>query len=224
MRKKIKNKEKVCIEPSQQGEGDPNHELIISEVDTEDVDEAQEKLKTKIFSEEGDDDVPEDVSWKASKEIAIQEKTIRNEILYEVKRKEKQARIERNERLREQKERKRAKEYYRLPQEVLQHAARQESEKEDPVTVGNYLTFESSKKSEVEHQEVIAAESEDAPGIKVIVLPKETRKPKKIQEAANLFLQEHLYGPRLHRISTVKAIDLKRKKRTPKPALKFSKK
>lgn len=179
--------------------------------------------ESKVEDEEGDD-VPEDVSWKASKESAIRERTREKEILLDTKRKEKQLRIERNERLREQKERKRAREYSRLPVEVLQQVAKQqESQPDEEVTqvigTGDHVTFDSSSEDEQEE------ESEQTPAIKVLVLPRETKKHKTIQQSASLFLQERLFGDRIQRISAMKESDNKRKQRSGfGPAVKFSKK
>ena len=177
--------------------------------------------------DDNDDDVPEDVSWKASKESAIRELTREKESLLDSKRKEKQTRIERNERLRKQKERKRAKKYSRLPMEVLQHVAKQQEfqEKEEvvaqTVATGDHVTFDSSSEDELEEK---TEEWEEEPAVKVLVLSRETKKPKKIQESASLFLQEHLFGDRIRRISSTKHSDNRRKTKGFAPAMNFSKK
>ena len=176
------------------------------------------------------EDVPEDVSWKSSKETAIRERTLEKEIILDAKRKEKQSRIERNKRLLEQKERKRAREYSRLPMDVLQQVAkRQKSQKSEDLVpqsvdndTGNHMTFDSSNEDDQEEEgpEV----NEEIPEIKVLVLPREVKKPKRIQQSASLFLREQLYGDRIRRISPSKDSDRTRKYKTMAPALKFSKK
>ena len=181
--------------------------------------------ENKNVEEDEDDDVPEDVSWKASKESVIQERTREKEVRLDIKRKEKQMRIERNERLQEQKERKRAREYSRLPVEVLQQVAKQQESQADEMVVtqtGDHVTFDSSSEDEQEDE---TDDIEETPPIKVLVLPRETKKPKKIQESASLFLQQHLFGDRIQRISATNDSDWKRKQKSKfRPATKFSKK
>lgn len=183
--------------------------------------------ENKNVEEDEDDDVPEDVSWKASKESVIRERTREKEVRLDIKRKEKQMRIERNERLQEQKERKRAREYSRLPVEVLQQVAKQQESQADEMVVtqtvtGDHVTFDSSSEDE---QEDGTEDIEETPPIKVLVLPREIKKPKKIQESASLFLQQHLFGDRIQRISATNDSDWKRKQKSKfGPATKFSKK
>ena len=179
-----------------------------------------------------DEDIPEDISWKSSKETAIRERTLEKEVILDAKRKEKQSRIERNERLLEQKERKRAREYSRLPMDVLQQVAkRQKSQKNEDLVpqsvdhTGNHMTFDSSSEDEQDDQEEEIPEvNEGIPEIKVLVLPREVKKPKKIQQSARLFLREQLFGDRIQRISPSMDSDRTRKYKTIAPALKFSKK
>ena len=182
----------------------------------------------KVVSADDDaaDDSPKDVSWKVGKETAIQERAREKEAQMDKKRKEKQVRIERNERLREQKERKREREYSRLPVEVLQQVAKQqESQKlEDETRTdrkgGDHVTFASSSEEEDDED----ANTEENLAVKVVVIPKEIRKPKKIQQSANSFLQEHLFGDRLQRISAISDLDRSKKKDVYEPASKFCKK
>ena len=180
-----------------------------------------------------DEDAPVDVSWKAAKESALRERTLEREIVLDTKRKEKQMRIERDEKLREQKERKRAREYSRLPMEILQKVARQQESEEtlksQTIESRSHVTFDNSSEDEQdereEQKEEQGAVQEETAGIKVLVLPRETKKPKKIQQSANLFLQERLYGDRVQRISASRSSDLMKKSRnTLVPARNFSKK
>lgn len=185
-----------------------------------------EDRKVVSADDEAADDSPEDVSWKVGKENAIQERAREKEAQMDKKRKEKQVRIERNERLREQKERKREREYSRLPVEVLQQVAKQqESQKlEDETRTdrkgGDHVTFTSSSEEEDDED----ANTEENLAVKVVVIPKEIRKPKKIQQSANSFLQEHLFGDRLQRISAISDLDRSKKKDVYEPASKFCKK
>ncbi|XP_067040973.1 transcriptional regulator ATRX homolog [Acropora muricata] len=185
-----------------------------------------EDRKVVSADDEAVDDSPEDVSWKVGKETAIQERAREKEAQMDKKRKEKQVRIERNERLREQKERKREREYSRLPVEVLQQVAKQqESQKlEDETRTdrkgGDHVTFASSSEEEDDED----ANTEENLAVKVVVIPKEIRKPKKIQQSANSFLQEHLFGDRLQRISAISDLDRSKKKDVYEPASKFCKK
>lgn len=185
-----------------------------------------EDRKVVSADDEAADDSPEDVSWKVGKENAIQERAREKEAQMDKKRKEKQVRIERNERLREQKERKREREYSRLPVEVLQQVAKQqESQKlEDETRTdrkgGDHVTFASSSEEEDDED----ANTEENLAVKVVVIPKEIRKPKKIQQSANSFLQEHLFGDRLQRISAISDLDRSKKKDVYEPASKFCKK
>lgn len=185
-----------------------------------------EDRKVVSADDEAADDSPEDVSWKVGKENAIQERAREKEAQMDKKRKEKQVRIERNERLREQKERKREREYSRLPVEVLQQVAKQqESQKlEDETRTdrkgGDHVTFASSSEEEDDED----ANTEENLTVKVVVIPKEIRKPKKIQQSANSFLQEHLFGDRLQRISAISDLDRSKKKDVYEPASKFCKK
>lgn len=199
------------------------------------IDKSPAKSKSSGESntgDENDDDVPEDVSWKSSKESAIRERTLEKEIILDAKRKEKLARIERDERLREQKERKRAREYSRLPMEVLEQVAKRQKSQENEdlssqsVDTGNHMTFDSSSEDEQDDddEEGGAQVNEEMPELKVLVLPREVNKPKKIQQSASLFLREHLFGDRIQRISASKDSDRTRKYKTIAPALKFSKK
>ena len=198
------------------------------------IDRSPAKSKTSEGSNtvDDDDDVPEDVSWKSSKASAIKERTLEKEIILDAKRKEKQARIERDERLREQKERKRAREYSRLPMEVLEQVAKRQRSQENEdsssqsVDTGNHMTFDSSSEDEQDDddEEDVAQVSEEMPEIKVLVLPREVKKPKKMQQSASLFLREHLFGDRIQRIPASKDSDRTRKYKTIAPALKFSKK
>lgn len=175
--------------------------------------------------EEEGDDAPEDVSFKASKESAIRERMREKEVLLDTKRKEKQMRIERNERLRKQKERKRTREYSRLPMEVLQQVAKQqESQDEEAVrqtVTTDHVTFDSSSEDDDEDE---TDDTEETPPVKVLVLPRETKKPKKIQQSASLFLQERLFGDRIQRISATNDSDRKRSTKVFCPATKFSRK
>lgn len=202
---------------------DQRNKTIVEENIKDDTDRViavidKKPTEERIVEDEEEDDVPEDVSWKASKENAIRERTLEKEILLDVKRKEKQMRIERNERLREQKERKRAREYSRLPMEVLQEVAKQqESQAEEEIKAvtqtvgtGDHVTFDSSSEDECEEQN---EETEETPGIKVLVLPKEAKKPKKIQQSASLFLRGHLFGDRIERISATKNSDRNKKRK-----------
>ncbi|KAL9963527.1 hypothetical protein ACROYT_G027042 [Oculina patagonica] len=198
------------------------------------IDKSPAKGKTSEESntevDDDGDDAPEDVSWKSSKESAIRERTLEKEIALDAKRKEKQTRIERNERLREQKERKRAREYSRLPMEVLQEVAkRQKSQNNEDVLsqsvdTGNHVTFDSSSEDDQDEKEEGPEVNDETPEIKVLVLPREVKKPKKIQQSASLFLREQLFGDRIQRISPSKDSDRTRKYKTIAPALKFSKK
>lgn len=205
-----------------------DNECVIAVIDKSPA-QSKSNKGSSAEADDQDDDVPEDVSWKASKESAIRERTLKKEIFLDAKRKEKQMRIERNERLREQKERKREREYSRLPVDVLQQVAKQqvaeqqESQISQSDDTGNHVTFDSSSEDEDEDKEQ-PEESEATPEIKVLVLPRETKKPKKIQQSASLFLREHMFGDRIQRISQVKDSDRKRKYRALGPALKFSKK
>lgn len=183
--------------------------------------------------QDDDEDAPVDVSWKAAKESALRERTLEREIVLDTKRKEKQTRIERDEKLREQKERKRAREYSRLPIEILQKVARQQESEEtlksQTIESRSHVTFDNSSEDEQdereEQKEEQGAVQEETAGIKVLVLPRETKKPKKIQQSANLFLQERLYGDRVQRISASRSSDLMKKSRnTLVPAWNFSKK
>ena len=185
-----------------------------------------EDRKVVSADDEAADDSPEDVSWKVGKENAIQERAREKEAQMDKKRKEKQVRIERNERLREQKERKREREYSRLPVEVLQQVAKQqESQKlEDETRTdrkgGDHVTFASSSEEEDDED----ANTEENLAVKVVVISKEIRKPKKIQQSANSFLQEHLFGDRLQRISAISDLDRSKKRDVYEPASKFCKK
>lgn len=204
-----------------------DNERVIAVIDKSPANSKSNEEKVEAADQE--DDAPEDVSWKASKESALRERTLEKEIILDAKRKEKQTRIERNEKLREQKERKRAREYSRLPMEVLQKVAKQqESEKtlkSQTIDTGSHVTFDSSSEDEQEEQEEEGlAVDEELPEIKVVVLPRETKKPKKVQQSASLFLQEHLFGDRIQRISASKNSDRTRKYKALVPALKFSKK
>ena len=250
-----KNKNAKRTDKSSQGEGklvDENSQSIVfvdenaGEIhvqDQTDITNVEENIKddsdrviavidknpeeNKDVEEDEDDDVPEDVSWKASKESVIRERIREKEVRLDIKRKEKQMRIERNERLQEQKERKRAREYSRLPVEVLQQIAKQQESQADemvvtPTVTGDHLTFDSSSEDEQEDE---TEDIEETPPIKVLVLPRETKKPKKIQESASLFLQQHLFGDRIQRISATNDSDWKQKQKSKfRPATKFSKK
>lgn len=175
--------------------------------------------------DDDNDDAPEDVSWKASRESAIQELKKEKERLQESKQKEKLARIERNEKFLEQKKRKRAREYSRLPTEVLQHIAKQQESQakkdvvQSTVASGNHVTFDSDDE-QGEETEIY----DEAPPVKVLVLPKETEKPKKIQESAKLFLREQLFGNRIQRISAVKDLDRRKTGFVFNPATNFARK
>lgn len=254
MRRSIKNTERKS-KSSKRKEKHKDEGIVSAEFDDENTDELivqtvqsnahEEDMKTasdrstpvitenfpddrKVsVDDEAADDSPEDVSWKVGKENAIQERAREKEAQIDKKRKEKQVRIERNERLREQKERKREREYSRLPVEVLQQVVKQqESQKlEDETSTdrkgGDHVTFASSSEEEEEDED---ANTEENLAVKVVVIPKEIRKPKKIQQSANSFLQEHLFGDRLQRISAISDLDRSKKKDIYEPASKFCKK
>lgn len=211
-----------------------NNEKVIAVIDKSPVQCKTCEENTTETNDE-DDDIPEDVSWKSSKETAIRERTLEKEIILDAKRKEKQSRIERNERLLEQKERKRAREYARLPMDILQQVnKRQKSQKNEDLVpqslvndhnTGNHMTFDSSSEDEQDDEEEEVPEvNEEIPEIKVLVLPREVKKPKRVQESASLFLREQLFGDRIQRIPPSKDSDRTRKYKTIGPALKFSKK
>ena len=182
-------------------------------------------IDQKEIEEDKGSDVPENVSWKASKERIIQERTREKEAHQDYKRKEKQMRIERNERLLEQKKRKREREYSRLPMEVLQKVARQQEsqtlEFETSTSSGGHVTFDSSSEKEEEYDE--CEKDDEISAMKVVVISKEIRKPKKVQQSATSFLQERLFGGRVQRISPLSEIDRDRRRYVYAPASKFSK-
>lgn len=223
----------VQTDKSNPGEEDiikDDNEQVIAVIDKSPSHSKTSEGSTTRANDE-DDDIPEDVSWESSKEIAIRERTLEKETILDAKRKEKQSRIERNERLLEQKERKRAREYSRLPMDVLQQVAkRQKSQKNEELVsqsadTGNHVTFDSSSEDEQDDQEEEGPEvNEEIPEIKVLVLPREVKKPRRIQQSASLFLREQLFGDRIQRISPSKNSDCTRKYKTIAPALKFSKK
>lgn len=223
----------VQTDKSNPGEEDiikDDNEQVIAVIDKSPSHSKTSEGSTTRANDE-DDDIPEDISWKSSKEIAIRERTLEKETILDAKRKEKQSRIERNERLLEQKERKRAREYSRLPMDVLQQVAkRQKSQKNEELVsqsadTGNHVTFDSSSEDEQDDQEEEGPEvNEEIPEIKVLVLPREVKKPRRIQQSASLFLREQLFGDRIQRISPSKNSDCTRKYKTIAPALKFSKK
>lgn len=221
----------VQTDKSNPGEEDiikDDNEQVIAVIDKSPSHSKTSEGSTTRANDE-DDDIPEDISWKSSKEIAIRERTLEKEIILDAKRKEKQSRIERNERLLEQKERKRAREYSRLPMDVLQQVAKRQKKNEELVSqsadTGNHVTFDSSSEDEQDDQEEEGPEvNEEIPEIKVLVLPREVKKPRRIQQSASLFLREQLFGDRIQRISPSKNSDCTRKYKTIAPALKFSKK
>lgn len=223
----------VQTDKSNPGEEDiikDDNEQVIAVIDKSPSHSKTSEGSTTRANDE-DDDIPEDVSWESSKEIAIRERTLEKETILDAKRKEKQSRIERNERLLEQKERKRAREYSRLPMDVLQQVAkRQKSQKNEELVsqsadTGNHVTFDSSSEDEQDDQEEEGPEvNEEISEIKVLVLPREVKKPRRIQQSASLFLREQLFGDRIQRISPSKNSDCTRKYKTIAPALKFSKK
>lgn len=223
----------VQTDKSNPGEEDiikDDNEQVIAVIDKSPSHSKTSEGSTTRANDE-DDDIPEDVSWESSKEIAIRERTLEKETILDAKRKEKQSRIERNERLLEQKERKRAREYSRLPMDVLQQVAkRQKSQKNEELVsqsadTGNHVTFDSSSEDEQDDQEEERPEvNEEISEIKVLVLPREVKKPRRIQQSASLFLREQLFGDRIQRISPSKNSDCTRKYKTIAPALKFSKK
>lgn len=223
----------VQTDKSNPGEEDiikDDNEQVIAVIDKSPSHSKTSEGSTTRANDE-DDDIPEDVSWESSKEIAIRERTLEKETILDAKRKEKQSRIERNERLLEQKERKRAREYSRLPMDVLQQVAkRQKSQKNEELVsqsadTGNHVTFDSSSEDEQDDEEEEGPEvNEEIPEIKVLVLPREVKKPRRIQQSASLFLREQLFGDRIQRISPSKNSDCTRKYKTIAPALKFSKK
>lgn len=223
----------VQTDKSNPGEEDiikDDNEQVIAVIDKSPSHSKTSEGSTTRANDE-DDDIPEDVSWESSKEIAIRERTLEKETILDAKRKEKQSRIERNERLLEQKERKRAREYSRLPMDVLQQVAkRQKSQKNEELVsqsadTGNHVTFDSSSEDEQDDQEEEGPEvNEEISEIKVLVLPREVKKPRRIQQSASLFLREQLFGDRIQRISPSKNSDRTRKYKTIAPALKFSKK
>lgn len=221
----------VQTDKSNPGEEDiikDDNEQVIAVIDKSPSHSKTSEGSTTRANDE-DDDIPEDVSWESSKEIAIRERTLEKEIILDAKRKEKQSRIERNERLLEQKERKRAREYSRLPMDVLQQVAKRQKKNEELVSqsadTGNHVTFDSSSEDEQDDEEEEGPEvNEEIPEIKVLVLPREVKKPRRIQQSASLFLREQLFGDRIQRISPSKNSDCTRKYKTIAPALKFSKK
>lgn len=221
----------VQTDKSNPGEEDiikDDNEQVIAVIDKSPSHSKTSEGSTTRANDE-DDDIPEDVSWKSSKEIAIRERTLEKEIILDAKRKEKQSRIERNERLLEQKERKRAREYSRLPMDVLQQVAKRQKKNEELVSqsadTGNHVTFDSSSEDEQDDQEEEGPEvNEEIPEIKVLVLPREVKKSRRIQQSASLFLREQLFGDRIQRISPSRNSDRIRKYKTIAPALKFSKK
>ena len=174
----------------------------------------------KKNEEDEDDEGPEDLSWKVSEEIAIQKRVQEKEAHLENKRKEKQMRKERSERLLEQKKRKREREYSRLPVEVLQQVAKQQkSQTLEVETSGYHVTFNSSSEEEEDGEK-----DDEISAVKVVVMPREIRKAKKIQQSASLFLQERLFGDRVQRISAISELDRKKRRYVCEAASKFSKK
>ena len=249
MRRRIKNTEKKD-KSSKRKEKKKDQGIVSAEFDDENTDEPcvqnqtvesnahEEDIKTasdrstpvitENFADDRkavtEDDSPEDVSWKVSKENAIQERAREKDAQMDNKRKEKLIRIGRNDRLREQKERKREREYSRLPMEILQQVVKQQEshklEVETGTEGGDHVTFASSSEEEEDGD----ANTEENSAVKVVVIPKEIRKPKKIQQSASLFLQGHLFGDRLQRISATSDLDRSKRNDVYEPASKFCKK
>ena len=176
-------------------------------------------------------DAPEAVSWSASKDAVLRDIEKEKESIKSTKEREKQFRIQREERSRKLKAAKKAKELSRLPEEVLQKVAGQLKEDNVGFDAGGpdrdreHLTFDSDAEDNLEPTGgSVSTSNFSHDGISVVVLPKETRKPKKIEASAAAFLQQQLYGDRIPRLSTMKALSLKRKSCSRKPAVKFAKK
>lgn len=195
----------------------------------EDIDKPVEDVNAEGDSEE--EDAPEAVTWTASKELVLKEIEKEKESISNTRKREKQVRIHKEERSRQLKEERKAKELSRLPQEILQKvAAQQEAEdksketQETTQSLGEHVTFDSDSDSDLDMSEKMLQASDSVHGLNVLVLAKEARKPKKIQTSASDFLQQQLYGDRLQRVPTLKAMNYKRKGRSQKPAIKFAKK
>ncbi|EDO39356.1 predicted protein [Nematostella vectensis] len=192
--------------------------------------------------EEGSDsesEAPDVVSWSASKEHAIHERQIEQNIVAETKLREKQIRKEREEKLKLQKQsRSSNQKYSRLPDHILERIAKKQklADKEKELAGNSQGDFVGSnvegvkKKSQhitfdSDSEEEGGPSSVDEPsGVQVQLLNDQRNKKKmKVLDSATDFLNQHFYGGRLNRVDSLKDETLKRKGKLRGPALKFLK-
>ena len=204
-----------------------------SDVELEETEGDNDKLR--VDENDDNDEAPDDVSWKVSKEFIVSEMKKQGETLHGRKLREKEARRLKDEWLKQQKMDKVARQRSRLPDDVLQAVAKRQqgqSNSEEEQNQQKHITVDERSNSEDSEQDFHDETDEGQDlnfaskhlGIKIAVLKKEVAQSKKIPLSAREFLQQHLYGDRLHRVPTVDAFSQKNKVKRLGPAMKFVKK
>ena len=174
-----------------------------------------------------DDDCPVGISWKESQEVFRQDEKNRKEAVDFLRLKEKEKRRKKNEMFLSQK-RSRTSELTKLPEDIVLAVAKKskvdienkktEKESVDKVKEKQKSPTKSKRKEKI-HDGLLKKQGH----YKILVVEDEVKKPKKIQDTAAAFLENHLYGNRLHRTSPSSNLTSQHKSSgTMKPAVKFS--
>ena len=170
-----------------------------------------------------DDDCPVGISWKESQEVFRQDEKNRKEAVDFLRSKEKEKRRKKNEMFLSQK-RSRTSELTKLPEDIVLAVAKKpkvdiENKKSVDKVKEKQKSPTKSKRKEKIHDGLLKKQGH----YKILVVEDEVKKPKKIQDTAAAFLENHLYGNRLHRTSPSSNLTSQHKSSgTMKPAVKFS--
>ena len=176
-------------------------------------------LQDKV--EESEDDAPVGVSWKESKDAFNKQEKQRKESVDYIRSKEREKRRKKNEMYVAQKRIKTSKtvfELTKLPDDIVQTVAMNVEKSKD-----ENKPDELGKKAKKKRKKSSQKKANKEKYCDVVVVKDEVNKPKKIQDGASKFLENHLYGDRIQRTSTVSNLTLQSKSfGLMKPALKFS--
>lgn len=191
-----------------------------------------EDAKHEVDEQYTDDDSPINISWKDSKEVFKQGEKKRKEAVDFVRSKEKEKRRKKNEMFVSQKRRKtdkRTDELTKLPQHIVLAVTKKpkvdtnNTRKEKPLVKKRKPEEKLPKKRKRTDKREDRLKKQEH--YKVLVVKDEVKKPKKVQDSAVKFLENHLYGNRIYRVSPSSNLTSQCKSfGVMKPALKFKSK
>lgn len=165
-----------------------------------------EVVRVEVDGEGNDDeDSPVGISWKDSKEVFKQDEKKRKEAVDFVRSKRKEKRRKKNEMFVSQKRCRTNELLTKLPDDIVHAVAKKLKVDTNNQRTEKEFVGEVKEKQKSPTKCKKKGKSRDGPKkhghYKVLVVEDEVKKPKKVQDSAATFLENHLYGNRLHRTS-----------------------